>query len=123
MIAMYAVSMPQKPNHLPKSSCQRGRGLVAIAWIVPEAISPESVSMEVRIVISTARSRLLAEPKIRGADRFENDPPVRRHSPLMGWPHNFRHSGTRAHKAPKNAECQVADTAQRSLGDLCDVIL
>ena len=54
MAATYAATMPAKPIHLPSKICQREIGFVAMAWMVPEAISPESVSTEVRIVMTTA---------------------------------------------------------------------
>src|SRR5713101_599585 len=55
MAATYKAAMPAKPIHLPIKTCQRGIGFVAMAWIVPEAISPESASTEVKMVIITAR--------------------------------------------------------------------
>ena len=51
---MDVATMPAKPIHLHSKSCQREIGFVAMAWMVPEAISPESVSTEVRIVMTTA---------------------------------------------------------------------
>src|SRR5579864_9851988 len=44
--------MTAKPIHLPRTRHQRFTGLVAMAWMVPEAISPESVSQETRAAIS-----------------------------------------------------------------------
>ena len=48
---IFCRSMPVKPVHLPNTRHQRRTGLVAIAWMVPEAISPERVSHEVSAAI------------------------------------------------------------------------
>src|SRR6516165_6466912 len=45
-----------KPSHFPSSSCERVIALVATAWIVPESISPESVSTEVSTVMTVLTS-------------------------------------------------------------------
>ena len=40
--------MPAKPSHFPSTISQRRMGLETRVWMVPEVISPESVSTEVK---------------------------------------------------------------------------
>src|SRR5438105_8821178 len=53
--ATYRISITTSPSHLPASTCQRCTGLVTMAWMVCEVISPEIESTEAKIVSITVK--------------------------------------------------------------------
>jgi len=55
IMSKYKPIIMPNPSHLPKTTSQRWIGLATMVWMVPERISPESVSTEVSTVMMAVR--------------------------------------------------------------------
>ena len=51
----YRTGKPANPSHFPNTTSERRMGLVTITWMVPELISPASVSAPSRVAMAIPR--------------------------------------------------------------------
>ena len=58
MTTVKALSISPRPSHLPTMTSHRRNGFVTNVWMVPEAISPATVSTEMSRARATARNAM-----------------------------------------------------------------